>query len=138
MLNKAVFMNEEIKIESKVDNLSKVEALVDNLSKRLGISDEVYGKILISTIEAVNNAIVHGNKGIEWKTVEVKFDSNGSSLIISVKDEGIGYNFSEVPDPTLKENIEKLNGRGVFIMKKLADNLEYNEIGNEVRMTFKY
>jgi len=131
-------MNEEIKIESKVDNLSKVEALVDNLSKRLGISDEVYGKILISTIEAVNNAIVHGNKGIEWKTVEVKFDSNGSSLIISVKDEGIGYNFSEVPDPTLKENIEKLNGRGVFIMKKLADNLEYNEIGNEVRMTFKY
>jgi serine/threonine-protein kinase RsbW len=138
MLYKEGFMNEEIKIESKVDNLSKVEALVDNLSKRLGISDEVYGKILISTIEAVNNAIVHGNKGEERKTVHVKFDSNGSSLIISVKDEGKGYNFSEVPDPTLKENIEKLNGRGVFIMKKLADNLEYNEIGNEVRMTFKY
>jgi serine/threonine-protein kinase RsbW len=131
-------MNEEIKIESKVENLSMVETLVDNLSKRLGISDEVYGKILVSTIEAVNNAIVHGNKGIEWKTVHVKFDSNGSSLIISVKDEGLGYNFNEVPDPTLKENIEKLNGRGVFIMKKLADNLEYNETGNEVRMTFKY
>ncbi len=131
-------MNEEIKIESKVENLAKVETLVDNLSKRLGISDEVYGKVLVSTIEAVNNAIIHGNKGIEWKYVNVNFNSNGSSLTISVKDEGPGYNFNDIPDPTTQENIEKLNGRGVFIMRKLADNLEFNEIGNEVRMTFKY
>lgn len=138
MLNNTFFMNEEIKIESKVENLAKVETLVDNLSKRLGISDEVYGKVLVSTIEAVNNAIIHGNKGIEWKYVNVNFNSNGSSLTISVKDEGPGYNFNDIPDPTTQENIEKLNGRGVFIMRKLADNLEFNEIGNEVRMTFKY
>ena len=62
---------ESITINSNIENLRAVEAQVDKLSKKLGISDEVYGKILISTVEAVNNAIVHGNKGIETKTVKV-------------------------------------------------------------------
>jgi serine/threonine-protein kinase RsbW len=131
-------MNEELKIESNIDNLTKVENLVDSLSKRLGVSDEVYGKILVSTIEAVNNAIIHGNKGIESKSVYLGFNSNGSALTIIVKDEGEGYDFNEIPDPTSHENIEKLNGRGVFIMRKLADDIEFNDIGNEVKMTFRY
>ena len=131
-------MNEEINIQSNIDNLTMVENIVDNLSKRLGVSDEVYGKILVSTIEAINNAIIHGNRGIESKIVKLSFSSNGSSLIISVKDEGEGYNFNNIPDPTSSENIEKLNGRGVFIMKKLADDIAFNDTGNEVTMTFKY
>jgi len=131
-------MNEEIIIQSTLEELSKVEKLVDNLSKRLGVSDEVYGKILVSTIEAVNNAIVHGNKGREEKKVQVGFVSNGSSFTISVKDEGEGYKYDQLPDPTSKENLEKLNGRGVFIMRKLADSIEFNELGNEVKMSFKY
>ena len=131
-------MNEEINIQSNIDNLTMVENIVDNLSKRLGVSDEVYGKILVSTIEAVNNAIIHGNRGIESKIVKLSFSSNGSSLIIIVKDEGEGYNFNNIPDPTSSENIEKLNGRGVFIMKKLADDIAFNDTGNEVTMTFKY
>jgi len=131
-------MNEELKIQSNVDNLIKVENLIDNLSKRLGVSDEVYGKVLVSTIEAVNNAIVHGNKNVESKAVNLVCSSNGSSLTIVVKDEGDGYNFNSIPDPTAVENLEKLSGRGVFIMKKLADDIEFNEFGNEVKMTFKY
>lgn len=131
-------MNEEIIIQSTLEELSKVEKLVDNLSKRLGVSDEVYGKILVSTIEAVNNAIVHGNKGKEEKKVLIGFVSNGSWFTISVKDEGEGYKYDQLPDPTSRENIEKLNGRGVFIMRKLADSIEFNELGNEVKMSFKY
>ena len=131
-------MNEEIVINSRPDELSKVEKLVDILSKRLGVSDDVYGKILVSTIEAVNNAIVHGNKGKEERKVFVRFLSNGSSFTISVKDEGEGYDYSQLPDPTAPENIEKLSGRGVFLMKKLADGIEFNEEGNEVTMIFKY
>ncbi|HNX65531.1 MAG TPA: ATP-binding protein [Bacteroidales bacterium] len=131
-------MNEELKIQSNIDNLIKVENLIDNLSKRLGVSDEVYGKVLVSTIEAVNNAIIHGNKNVESKAVYLVCSSNGSSLTIIVKDEGEGYNFNNIPDPTSVENLEKLSGRGVFIMKKLADDIEFNEFGNEVKMTFKY
>ncbi|MCK7542358.1 MAG: hypothetical protein MZV63_71545 [Marinilabiliales bacterium] len=59
---------ESITINSDIEKLHVVETLVDTLSKKLGISDEVYGKILISTVEAVNNAILHGNKGDISKT----------------------------------------------------------------------
>lgn len=129
---------ESITINSNIENLRAVEAQVDRLSKKLGISDEVYGKILISTVEAVNNAILHGNKGIESKTVKVEFIADGNIFEVTVTDQGEGFDYNHLPDPTDPENIENLHGRGVFIMRSLADNIEYNPSGNQVRMRFKY
>jgi len=131
-------MTENIKIESDIIHLASVEAMIDRLSKRLGVSDEVYGKILISTVEAVNNAIVHGNKGDERKHVIVTVTADGNVFCVKVTDEGNGFKYLNLPDPTKPENIENLNGRGVFIMRKLSDKIEYNDRGNEVIMTFKY
>ena len=71
---------ESITINSDIEKLKVVETLVDTLSKKLGVSDEVYGKILISTVEAVNNAILHGNKGDRNKMVTVKFSADGNVL----------------------------------------------------------
>ena len=129
---------ESITINSNIQNLRAVEAQVDKLSKKLGISDEVYGKILISTVEAVNNAILHGNKGIETKTVKVDFIADGTVFEVTVTDQGEGFDYNHLPDPTDPANIENLHGRGVFIMRSLADNIEYNPSGNQVRMKFKY
>ncbi len=129
---------ESITINSDIEKLRVVEALVDTLTKKLGISDEVYGKVLISTVEAVNNAILHGNKGIINKMVTVSFTSDGSMFDVTVTDEGEGFEYTTLPDPTDPENIENLHGRGVFIMKSLADAIEYNDTGNEVKMRFKY
>jgi serine/threonine-protein kinase RsbW len=129
---------ESITINSNIENLRAVEAQVDKLSKKLGISDEVYGKILISTVEAVNNAILHGNKGIETKTVKVDFIADGTVFEVTVTDQGEGFDYNHLPDPTDPANIENLHGRGVFIMRSLADNIEYNPSGNQVRMKFKY
>jgi len=131
-------MTEIITIESDIESLGTVESLIDVLSKRLGISDDVYGKILISTVEAVNNAITHGNKGDKKKKVTVTVMADGNTLDVIVRDEGHGFKYAALPDPTKPENIENLNGRGVFIMKKLADFIEYNSAGNEVKMRFKY
>lgn len=129
---------ESIKISSDIENLKVVEAMVDTLSKRLGVSDEVYGKILISTVEAVNNAIMHGNRGNKGKFVTVDINADGNNMEIRVSDEGPGFEYNKLPDPTDPENIENLHGRGVFIMRSLADAIEFNEQGNEVRMKFKY
>jgi serine/threonine-protein kinase RsbW len=129
---------ESIKINSDVEKLRVVETLVDTLSKRLGVSDEVYGKILISTVEAVNNAILHGNKNDSKKMVTVIIQADGNILDVTVIDEGEGFEYRNLPDPTNPKNIENLHGRGIFIMRSLADSIEYNESGNEVRMTFKY
>ena len=129
---------ESITINSDIENLRIIETMIDTLSKKLGVSDEVYGKILISTVEAVNNAIVHGNKGDKNKLVKVNVTADGNILDIIVTDEGDGFNYAEIPDPTDPKYIENLHGRGVFIMRSLADSIEYNESGNEVKMQFKY
>jgi len=129
---------ESISINSDIENLTVIETMVDTLSKRLGISDEVYGKILISTVEAVNNAILHGNRGDSSKKVKVVVSSDGNIFDVTVTDEGEGFSYLDIPDPTDPKNIENLHGRGVFIMKSLSDSIEYNTTGNEVRMKFKY
>lgn len=129
---------ESISINSDIENLTVIETMVDTLSKRLGISDEVYGKILISTVEAVNNAILHGNRGDSSKKVTVVVNSDGNIFDVTVTDEGEGFSYLDIPDPTDPKNIENLHGRGVFIMKSLSDSIEYNSTGNEVRMKFKY
>jgi serine/threonine-protein kinase RsbW len=129
---------ESITINSDIEKLKIVETLVDTLSKKLGVSDEVYGKILISTVEAVNNAILHGNKGDINKMVTVNMSADGNVLDITVTDEGEGFEYGNLPDPTDPKNIENLHGRGVFLMRRLADAIEYNSSGNEVKMRFKY
>jgi serine/threonine-protein kinase RsbW len=129
---------ESITINSDIEKLKIVETLVDTLSKKLGVSDEVYGKILISTVEAVNNAILHGNKGDRNKMVTVIMSADGNVLDITVTDEGEGFEYGNLPDPTDPKNIENLHGRGVFLMRRLADAIEYNSSGNEVKMRFKY
>jgi serine/threonine-protein kinase RsbW len=129
---------ESITINSDIEKLKVVETLVDKLSKKLGVSDEVYGKILISTVEAVNNAILHGNKGDISKIVTVNISADGNVLDITVTDEGEGFEYGNLPDPTDPKNIENLHGRGVFLMRRLADSIEYNASGNEVKMRFKY
>ncbi len=129
---------ESITINSDIEKLRVVETLVDTLSKKLGIPDEVYGKILISTVEAVNNAILHGNKGDAEKMVTVNFTADGNMFDVTVTDQGEGFKYDSLPDPTDPANIENLHGRGVFIMRSLADTIEYNDAGNEVKMSFRY
>lgn len=129
-------MIKKIKIESKLSNLRIVENAVDEITNQLGISYNNYGKILITLLEAVNNAIVHGNESNAAKFVDITIQYKGKKLSVKVKDEGHGFSPENVPDPTIPENIEEVNGRGVFIMSRLADEITYNRKGNIVTMVF--
>lgn len=130
-------MHKELKIGSAISNLRIVEKVIDDISTELGMKEEVYGKILVSAMEAVNNAIVHGNKADTKRYVKIEFLFKKKELIISVEDEGQGFRPQEIPDPTKPENIENITGRGVFLMSKLADSIKFNEKGNRVTMSFK-
>jgi len=129
-------MLKKIRIESKLANLRIIENTVDEITGELGISYNNYGKILVSLLEAVNNAIVHGNKSSEGKFVDITIGYSKKKLKIKVKDEGTGFSPDKVPDPTIPENIEEVNGRGVFIMSRLADEIKYSKKGNAVTMVF--
>jgi len=130
-------MLKNIVINSEIENLRVVEKEIDEISADLGLSADNYGKIMVSAMEAVNNAIIHGNKSDSSKKVIIEIRHSGKKLVISVEDEGPGFKPSEIPDPTKPENIEKFTGRGVFLMSRLADNIEFNERGNKVTMSFK-
>lgn len=129
-------MKRKIDIQSEISNIRKIEALIDELSSELKINREAYGKILVATMEAVNNAIIHGNKTDNTKFVSVNFTIQESRLLVTVEDEGKGFNPELIPDPTAPSNIENLHGRGVYLMTNLADNIEFNSSGNQVRMVF--
>ena len=130
-------MCKKIKIESKIVNLRIVENAIDDVTSEMGIAQDNYGKILVSTLEAVNNAILHGNQSNPEKIVDIELAFKNNELIIKVTDEGIGFKPDEVPDPTILENIEVLNGRGIYLMSCLADKIKYSKKGNTVTMTFK-
>ena len=101
------------------------------------VKEDFYGEILISMTEAVNNAIVHGNKLDPSKQVSVTFDSIGEKrLQFIVEDEGPGFDYDNLPDPTAPENIEKPHGRGVFLMRNLADECRFNDKGRIVVLEF--
>jgi len=124
-------------ISSEIVNLRVVEKELDDLSLELGIAEDNYGKIMVCAMEAVNNAIIHGNKSDKGKSVKIVMRNEGNELIITVEDEGSGFKPAEIPDPTKPENIEALSGRGVFLMSRLADKIEFNDKGNVVIMHFK-
>jgi len=130
-------MYKRIKIKSQVKSLRIVENAIEEVTNKIGITQDNYGKILVSTLEAVNNAILHGNQSLAEKTVDIEISFKNNELKIKVTDEGIGFIPEMVPDPTVPENIELLSGRGVFLMSRLADEIKYSKKGNTVTMIFK-
>jgi serine/threonine-protein kinase RsbW len=128
-----------IKFPSKPENIAIVEKFVDDLRSEVNIADEVYGNVLISLTEAANNAMLHGNKGDEKKEVEIQYglDERGKNLTFIVKDQGPGFDYNSLPDPTAPENLERTSGRGVFLMMQLADMVVFSDKGATIEMQFR-
>ena len=127
----------QLHIASRMEGITEVEALINALCEELGVEETHYGEILIAMTEAVNNAIVHGNKLDSNKMVDVRVSVDGPVLEFRIADEGPGFDFENIPDPTSPENIEKPNGRGVFLMRQLADTCEFEELGRVAILRFE-
>lgn len=128
--------NISIEIPSLMDNIRIVESFVDNTKEKYQLTDDVYGNIMVAVIESVNNAIVHGNKSNKSKNVQLSAHFDPDFIRFKITDEGNGFNFNILPDPTAPENLEKTGGRGIFLMKHLSDEVTFNNDGREVVLTF--
>lgn len=126
----------EFAISSEVGNIVKVENFIESFSAYFNLSPELFGKISLSVIEAVNNAILSGNKQDSDKRVELTAEKANDQLLVSVCDEGEGFDYTHIPDPTLPDNIEKDAGRGLFLMKTLSDDLVFENNGSKVTLVF--
>jgi serine/threonine-protein kinase RsbW len=125
-----------IQVPSIVENIRMIESFIDNAKERFHLDDDIYGNIMIAVTEAVNNAIKHGNASDKTKNVHLSLSLDESMIRFVVKDEGTGFDFQNLPDPTAPENLEKPGGRGIFLMKHLSDEVDFKEAGRIVELSF--
>lgn len=135
-LNSDRVLNEKVQLPTKMDSILTAEKKVEQICEALNVAERCVGNILISVTEAVNNAIVHGNNKDETKQIYLTCSTSNNNLIFTIKDEGAGFDSTNLPDPTDPENLEKLHGRGVFLMRNLADQVDFEEEGKLVKLTF--
>ncbi len=128
---------EMLVLSSEPKNVSKVEPFIERLVGKYHIRPDVYGNILITLTEAVTNAIVHGNASNSKKNVEVSLQKAENNLTFIISDEGKGFDYSNLPDPTAPENLLKVGGRGVFLMKQLSDLVIFSNNGSTVEIQFR-
>lgn len=126
-----------VKIPSIKENVSIVESFIENVGEKIRIEEAIYGNVLVSVTEAVNNAIVHGNKEDKNKKVRLGLKQNKKSVRFIVEDEGMGFDHNNLPDPTNPKNLEKVKGRGIYLIKSLSDKTTFKQGGRVVEMLFK-
>jgi len=125
-----------IQIPSITENIRMIESFIDNAKEKFSLNDDIYGNIMIAITEAVNNAIKHGNSNNPSKNVSLTLIMDEGIIKFRVEDEGIGFDFHHLPDPTSPENIEKPGGRGIFLMKHLSDEVDFKDNGKVVELSF--
>ena len=126
----------KIQIPSLVENIRVVESFIDNSKDAFQIDDDIYGNIMVAVTEAVNNAIRHGNKFNKDKNVFLGLLVEPDRVKFEIEDEGAGFDYENLLDPTAPENIESPGGRGIFLIRHLADEVEFNKDGRHVLLTF--
>lgn len=126
----------KIQIPSLTENIRIVESFIDNAKEKFNFNDDIYGNIMIAVTESVNNAIVHGNASDKRKNVSLSLQLNDNSLTFTIEDQGHGFDYNNLDDPTAPENLEKIGGRGIFLMKNLSDEVSFHDEGKKVQLSF--
>ncbi len=132
-------MHKHITMKSKSTTLKEAEGKLKEILDKLKVSESEKHNLLVAASEAVNNAISHGNKNDPEKNVTLDVEYNDNVIVISVEDEGGGFNPDSIPDPLLPENLLKPSGRGIHIIKSLMDRVdfEFTPRGTKVIMRLK-
>ncbi len=123
-------------LKSTPEAIAEVEKIVYQICETFNIPEDAFGNILIALTEAVNNAITHGNQNNPEKKVTIEIINKNDEIIFSITDEGQGFDYEHLPDPTLPENISKIGGRGIFIIHQLADKVVFQNKGKTIVIHF--
>ncbi len=126
----------EFTISSELNNIPQIEIFIDYLMSVFQIEEKHRGRITLSTIEAVTNAILFGNKRDSQKKVKVIAAKTVKTIMITVEDEGIGFDYRQIPDPTVPQRCMQAVKKGLYLMLNLTDKLSFTKHGAKVIMTF--
>jgi serine/threonine-protein kinase RsbW len=123
----------ELKFDSSQRNISLVEKFVEEICEENYLLDSYFGNIMLAIEEAVENAIVHGNHKVGQKQVSVFYFRRKNELSFIIEDEGDGFNHENIPNPL---DSKDFSGTGIFLMRSLADKVNFNSKGNSVELVF--
>ena len=126
----------KIKIPSLIENIRIIESFIDNAKEKYKLDDDIYGNIMIAVTESVNNAIKHGNNSDKEKSVALSLSLESNYIKFLIKDQGVGFDYEHLPDPTAPKNLEKSGNRGIFLMKRLCDEVTFKDNGSCVELCF--
>ena len=129
-------MKLNLELQSSYEALELLEGLLNELQVVLNFDDDFYARLMLSVSEAATNAIVHGNKLNPSKKVTIVVEANTHTLAFTIKDEGDGFNPDNIPNPLEEEHLLIPSGRGVFLIKEYADELEYQDEGRTLVIKF--
>ena len=115
-----------LEIGSRLENVELVEIAVESAMSQLNVDEDSSHWIGIAVREAVSNAIQHGNGLDPDKLVEIDFSVENGEIVVKVRDQGLGFDPDEVPNPLKVDNLLRPDGRGLLFMKKFMDSMEYS------------
>jgi serine/threonine-protein kinase RsbW len=128
--------SEDLILPSELETLERVDRVTLRCTRRAGLADAVSNDVAIAVIEAVTNAVVHGNKLAGDKKVRVKYEWKPGAITVWVHDEGAGFDPSTVPNPTDPSFCMRCSGRGIYIMRQVMDSVVFDmSQGTTVTMT---
>uniref|UniRef100_UPI00321756D5 ATP-binding protein n=1 Tax=uncultured Draconibacterium sp. TaxID=1573823 RepID=UPI00321756D5 len=122
-----------LEIKSKKSELKKVEKFISNVFATYQLKKECFNKVLLCVTEAVINSIIHGNKGDHTKKVELTVNCKTHLISVKITDEGEGFDVNNLPNPIQKDNLLKESGRGIHIIRTIANEVSFNEKGNQLQ-----
>lgn len=120
-------------IKSNTSELKNVETFLKEVFNYYRLPKQSFNRVLLCVSEAVINAIEHGNKNDENKTVSIEIVCENEKFNVIIKDEGEGFDISKLPSPISKSNIKKESGRGIHIIKSYCEKMEVNKNKSLIR-----
>ncbi len=130
-------MERDLVISSQLINIDKVRCFLKEIFIESRLNMNCFNRVFLGISEVVNNSIVHGNRLDINKRVFIRFFYSDHKLQVEVKDEGTGFFVDNLVDPTFSKNIKKEDGRGIFILHQIADEVEFLDGGSRVLIKYK-
>lgn len=128
----------DLSIPSERESIRSVEPFIASIEPLRALGAERYHNMLVAITEAVNNAIIHGNNCDPTKRVAIYVQCSGREIVLVVRDQGTGFDAQSIPDPRQPDRLLQEGGRGIFLIRHLADVAEFHpsRTGTSVFLTY--
>lgn len=124
-------------ITGACEAISETAQALVRLYEELGLANEKVRALKLAFDEAVSNALQHGHCGDRSRKITIDCQWDDRNITLGVADQGPGFCCHDVPNPTLRNNLFRESGRGLYIIKSIMSDVCFNDKGNEIRMTLR-